>query len=115
MKTVHLTSENFDRILADAEVPVLVDFHASWCGPCKMLAPVIEEIAESRDGTALVAKLDIDEAREIAQRYKITSVPTLIVFWKGEAVAATRGMQSRAAIESLIDGAVAGTTARLSP
>ena len=105
MKTIHLTSENFDQTLAEATVPVLVDFHASWCGPCKMLSPVIDQIAESRGDTAVVAKVDIDAARDIALRYKITSVPTLIVFKDREPVAAARGMQSKAVIEDLIDQA----------
>lgn len=111
MKTIHLTSENFDQTLAEATVPVLVDFHASWCGPCKMLSPVIDQIAEGRDGEAIVAKVDIDDAREVAQRYKITSVPTLIVFQNGEPVAGARGMQSKAVIESLIDQALGATAA----
>ncbi|MDF1658617.1 MAG: thioredoxin [Verrucomicrobiales bacterium] len=105
MKSIELTSANFDETLANATTPVLVDFHAAWCGPCKMLSPVIEEIAEARDGEAVVAKVDIDSARELAQRFKITSVPTLIVFNDGEPVVGARGMQSRAAIESMIDQA----------
>ncbi|MDF1824976.1 MAG: thioredoxin [Verrucomicrobiales bacterium] len=105
MKPVELTTENFDETLASSEIPVLVDFHASWCGPCKMLSPVIEQIAEAKDGVALVAKVDIDAAQEIAQRYKITSVPTLIVFKHGEAIVGARGMQSRSVIESMIDQA----------
>lgn len=76
MKSIELTSENFDETLANATTPVLVDFHASWCGPCKMLSPVIEQIAEAKEGEAVVAKVDIEAARDIAQRYKITSVPT---------------------------------------
>ena len=105
MKSIELTSANFDETLANATTPVLVDFHAAWCGPCKMLSPVIEQIAEARDGEAIVAKVDIDEARDLAQRYKITSVPTLIAFKDGEPVVGARGMQSRTAIESMIDQA----------
>lgn len=105
MKAIELTSENFDQTLADATTPVLVDFHAAWCGPCKMLSPVIEQVAEARDGDAVVAKVDIDAARDLAQRFQITSVPTLIVFRDGEPVVGARGMQSRAAIESMIDQA----------
>ncbi|MDF2376138.1 MAG: thioredoxin [Verrucomicrobiales bacterium] len=112
MKSIELTSENFDETLANATTPVLVDFHASWCGPCKMLSPVIEQIAEAKEGEAVVAKVDIEAARDIAQRYKITSVPTLIVFKDGEPVVGVRGMQSRVAIESMIAQA-GGTSAEV--
>ncbi|MDF1851883.1 MAG: thioredoxin [Verrucomicrobiales bacterium] len=102
MKPIELNSENFDSTISGAEVPVLVDFHASWCGPCKMLSPVIEQVAETQDGEAIVAKVDIDDARDIAQRYRITSVPSLVVFRNGEPVAGARGVQTKAAIEALI-------------
>lgn len=105
MKPVELNSQNFDQTLADAEVPVLVDFHASWCGPCKMLGPVIDQVAEAKAGQAIVAKVDIDDARDIAQRYRITSVPSLVVFRGGEPVSGLRGVQTKAAIESLIEQA----------
>lgn len=105
MKAIELTSANFDQTLADAKVPVLVDFHATWCGPCKMLAPVLEQVAAAREGDAIVAKVDIDQAGDIAQRFRITSVPTLIVFKDGQPVVGTRGMQSKAAIEQMIDQA----------
>lgn len=105
MKAIELTSANFDQTLADAKVPVLVDFHATWCGPCKMLAPVLEQVAAAREGDAIVAKVDIDQAGDIAQRFRITSVPTLIIFKDGQPVVGTRGMQSKAAIEQMIDQA----------
>ncbi|MEM6278863.1 MAG: thioredoxin [Verrucomicrobiota bacterium] len=109
MKPIELTSETFDQTLANTTKPVLVDFHASWCGPCKMLNPIIEQVAESAGQNAVVAKVDIDAARDIAQRYRITSVPSLIVFRDGEPVVGTRGMQSKAAIEALIEQAGAAT------
>lgn len=111
MKSIELTSANFDETLAASTTPVLVDFHASWCGPCKMLSPVIEQIAEEKDGEAIVAKVDIDAARDIAQRYKITSVPTLIVFQNGEMVVGARGMQSKSSIESMIEKGVSAAAA----
>ncbi|MEM1443870.1 MAG: thioredoxin [Verrucomicrobiota bacterium] len=109
MKPINLTSETFDQTLAETKKPVLVDFHASWCGPCKMLNPVIEQLAAEAADEAIVAKVDIDEARDIAQRYRITSVPSLIVFRDGEPIVGARGMQSKAAIESLIEQAGATT------
>jgi thioredoxin 1 len=111
MKATELTSENFDSTLAGTDLPVLVDFHAEWCGPCKMLGPIVEQIAESKAGEALVAKVDIDAARDIAMRYKITSVPTLIVFKGGVPIEATRGVQTKAALEAMIDRAAAAETA----
>lgn len=104
MKPIELTSANFDATIA-SDTPVLVDFHATWCGPCKMLSPIIDQVAEARGDSAIVAKVDIDQARDIAQRYRISSVPTLMVFHKGEPVAAARGVQSKSAIEALIDRA----------
>ncbi len=106
MKPVELTSENFEQTLTSSTKPVLVDFHAQWCGPCKMLSPVIDQVAEARGDDAVVAKVDIDAARDIATKYSITSVPTLIVFKDGEPVTGARGMQGRAAIEGLIDQAL---------
>ncbi len=105
MKAIHLDSSNFDSTLAGTSLPVLVDFHAEWCGPCKMLGPVVEQVAESKAGAAVVAKVDVDAARDIAGRYRITSIPTLIVFKDGQPVSTVRGVQTKAAIESLIDEA----------
>ena len=111
MKAIHLDSSNFDSTLAGTSLPVLVDFHAEWCGPCKMLGPIVEQVAESKDGEAIVAKVDIDAARDIATRYRITSIPTLIVFKNGEPAVAGRGVMTKAAIESMIDEAAAETSA----
>ena len=109
MKAIELTSETFDSTLAATSLPVLVDFHAEWCGPCKMLGPIVEQVAEAKAGQAVVAKVDIDAARDIAIRFRITSVPTLIVFKDGQPVVESRGVQTKAAIESMIAQA-AGTT-----
>lgn len=107
MKAIHLDSSNFDSTLAGTSLPVLVDFHAEWCGPCKMLGPVIEQLAAAKAGEAIVAKVDIDAARDLATRYRINSVPTIIVFKDGEPVVATRGVASKAALESMIAEAAA--------
>ncbi len=105
MKTEQLDKTNFDTTIANPDKPVLVDFYADWCGPCKMLGPVIDEIAEEQDGEAVVAKLNIDEAPEIASRYGITSIPALVVFKGGEPVVSSRGVQSKDSITKLIAGA----------
>jgi thioredoxin 1 len=105
MKTPELTSATFDTVIQSTTQPVLVDFHAEWCGPCRMMGPIIDQISAARAETAVIAKLDIDSAPEIAQRYGITSIPTLIVFKNGLPVSTTRGVHSRSAIEALLDRA----------
>lgn len=111
MKALELTNATFDETLSGTDLPVLVDFHAEWCGPCKMMGPVIEQIAGEQTGQAIVAKVDIDQAPEIARRFGITSIPTLIAFAKGEAVATVRGVQGKPALLAMIakaQAAVAG-------
>jgi thioredoxin 1 len=106
MKANELTSETFSTTLASTTQPVLIDFHAEWCGPCKMLGPIIDQVANDQSGNSVVAKLNIDNAPEIAARYAITSIPALIVFKDGQPVASSRGVQSKGAIEKLIAQAV---------
>lgn len=86
-----LTSENFDAAIRDADKPVLVDFFATWCGPCRMLAPVLEEIAAGHADTLTVGKVNVDDAPDLAARYGVVSIPTLILFRGGEAVKKTIG------------------------
>lgn len=95
-----VSSENFTSALAMGKV--LVDFYASWCGPCKAMAPILEELSQSRNDLSVV-KVDIDEAKEIVEKYQISSVPTLILFKDGTEVARVVGMKDRSAIEELID------------
>ena len=102
-RPVALTDDSFDRVIADAQVPVLVDFYADWCGPCKMVAPIMDELARSRMGSVLVAKLDTDRNQEVAQRFQIASIPTVMVFRNGKVAAQQIGALPRAGYEALID------------
>lgn len=81
---LEITDENFDAEVLKSQVPVLVDFTATWCGPCKALAPVVEKVADEFAGKYKVVKVDIDEASQTAQKYTVRSVPTLMVFKSGE-------------------------------
>ena len=99
---VILSESNFEQEVLKSEIPVLVDFWATWCGPCRMLAPTIAKIAEEQAGKVKVCKLDVDEEPEIAARYGIASIPTLMVFRSGVVVKATVGVQPKAAIEAML-------------
>lgn len=83
MAVLHITKDNFETEVINSDVPVLVDFWASWCGPCQMLGPVIDEVSEEVDGVK-VCKINVDEQPELAVRYGVMTIPTLIVFRKGE-------------------------------
>jgi thioredoxin 1 len=85
-KPVPVTDKTFDEEVLKSPTPVLVDFWATWCAPCKMIAPVLEEIAREKDGTLKIVKLDVDENPETAQKYGVMSIPTLLVFKGGREV-----------------------------
>jgi thioredoxin 2 len=100
-----LNDETFARTIAESEVPVLVDFYADWCGPCKMMAPFVDEIARERQGTVLVAKLDTDRAQQTATAFNIRSIPTSIVFRDGKEVARHSGAMQKRGLEEFLDRA----------
>ena len=102
MYEVVLNKNNFEDEVLRSKIPVLVDFWATWCGPCRMLAPTIAKIAEEKAGVLKVCKLDVDEEPEIAARYGIASIPTLKLFVNGEVVRSSVGVQPKSAIESMI-------------
>ena len=92
-RPLKVAQDDFDSTVLGAEVPVLVDFYADWCAPCKMVAPLIDEIARERTGTMLVVKVDTDRAPEVALKYGIRSIPTLIVFQGGDEVERSLGFE----------------------
>lgn len=94
MAVLHVTEENFEKEVLQAQKPVLIDFWASWCGPCQMLAPVIEEIAEEVTDV-IVGKVNVDEEAALAQKFDIMSIPTLLLFKNGQVVATTMGAQPK--------------------
>lgn len=96
------TTENFEAEVLKADKAVLVDFYADWCGPCKMMAPVVEQIAGELDGTAIVGKLNVDDSEEIAMKYGVMSIPTLIVFKDGNVVDKKVGVQPKEVILAMI-------------
>ena len=101
MSAMIVNSENFEQEVLKSEKPVLVDFWAEWCGPCKMLTPVIEELAGEHPEIA-VAKVNVDECPELAMGYRISAIPALILFKDGKAVAQSVGFQPKEALEELL-------------
>ena len=101
-RPVRLDDETFARTIAQTDVPVLVDFYADWCGPCKMMAPFVDELAHEVQGRALVAKLDTDRAQQTAGGFNIRGIPTVIVFKGGKEVARQTGALPKAALAQLL-------------
>lgn len=101
-RPVKLTDETFDRTIESADVPVLVDFYADWCGPCKMMAPFVDQLASKTTGRALIAKLDTDASPRTAQKFGIRGIPTVIVFRAGKAVTQQAGALPLAALEKML-------------
>ena len=102
MAEITLNTTNFEKEVLESDIPVLVDFWAGWCGPCKMLAPTIEEIAKEYEGKVKVGKVNIDEFAPLAIKYGVASIPTVILFKAGQAVDKSVGFVPKAAIEEML-------------
>ena len=101
MKDLHINKDNFHKEVLNSDKPVLLDFFASWCGPCRMVAPILDEIAEEREDIK-VCKVDIDEQPELASRYRIMSIPTLMVVKNGQVVNQAVGARPKSQILSML-------------
>ncbi len=103
---ITLTDDNFDSEVLTSDVPVLVDFWAEWCGPCKMIAPSIEELANEYDGKAKVGKMDVDSNQNTSMKYGIRSIPALLIFKGGEVVEQIIGAVPKGQIQSKLDASL---------
>ena len=102
MSIIHITKENFQSVVTESPKPVLIDFWATWCGPCKMIAPIVEEIAAEREDI-IVGKIDVDQEMDLAVRFGITSIPTLVLMKNGEVAATMVGYRPKADILKLLE------------
>ena len=102
MSTVKITTTNFEQEVLQSQIPVLLDFWADWCGPCRMAAPIIDEIASETAGKVKVGKVNVDNDIELAQRYRIASIPTFLVFKNGELTEKAIGLQSKEDLMNLL-------------
>ena len=101
MAALHITTENFEKEVLQSEVPVLVDFWAAWCGPCQMLLPTIEALAEEVTD-AKICKVNVDEERSLAERYNVMTIPTLLVFKNGEISHKSIGVKTKEEIKAML-------------
>lgn len=102
MKPIALTTETFDATLSSTDQPVLVDFWAEWCGPCKMMSPILDQLATEQAGRATIAKVDVDAFPDLQARFGIRAIPTLIVFKNGQAVNTITGVKSKGFLEAAL-------------
>ncbi len=104
MAEVKITAANFENEVLHSDKPVLVDFYADWCGPCKMLSPVLHELAEEKADELKVGKVNVDEQMELAMRFQVSSIPMMLLFKNGKAAAKSVGFRSKAEIAAMVEG-----------
>ena len=102
-KIVTITDQNFETEVLKSDTPVLVDFWATWCGPCRAVAPVLEQLAEENDGKVRIAKLNVDENQQVAFQFQVSSIPTFILFKDGKMADRMMGAMPKSAFQSFID------------
>ncbi len=100
--SIELTNENFESEVLKSDKPVLVDFWASWCGPCKMIAPIIEDLAQELGNQAKICKLNVDENQELAQKYMVMSIPMLIAFKNGQVHSTAVGVRDKESLKEMV-------------
>ena len=106
MAEIIVKDENFEAEVINSEIPVLVDFYADWCGPCKMMMPVVEKMAETYDGKVKVGKVNSDDENALAAKYNIMSIPSFLVFKNGEVINSATGAMSADALAKMLDAAL---------
>jgi thioredoxin 1 len=102
MSVLKITKENFEKEVMQSDKPILLDFWASWCGPCKMVGPVVEQVSVETADVARVGKVNVNEEQELAQAFKVMSIPTLVVMKEGKVVKSTVGIQSKQTLLSML-------------
>jgi thioredoxin 1 len=105
MAVLALTKDNFSKEAVETKDTVLIDFWASWCGPCRMLSPIVEELASEAQAGVKICKVNVDEQPELALQFNVMSIPTLVVMKNGKPVAASVGVKSKSAIQAMVAGA----------
>ena len=110
---LEITESTFDKIVLQSDKPVLVDFWAAWCGPCRMVGPIIDELSSEYDGKAIVGKVDVDNNQEFAAKYGVRNIPTVLLFKDGELVDRKVGVSSKQVYADAIEGALLYTLLRV--